>query len=152
MFVQIHSRSGMLAQDRCWRHGADLALKTELHRCRFPAIWHDREYLLRFKNLTHGHRERLLRHLRDVRKPRLPDLLLAARIIKADNNVWFFGIEIRRRIVKSDVPIFTNAKESDINGRRSQLSANTVRDLSRIGGITVEQVIVNNSSFSNQLL
>ena len=60
------------------------------------------------------HRDRLPRYLGDVRKPGFANLLQAAGFIKIHDDVWFFGVEISRRVVEGDVAVFTDAQKCDV--------------------------------------
>jgi len=43
--------------------------------------------------------------------PSVTELLFAAGVIKVYDNVWFLRIEIRRRVIKGKVTVFTNTDQ-----------------------------------------
>src|SRR5271165_2641522 len=115
--IQIHGSIGMPPQNRSWRHGADLSLKAGLHRLCLALVGNYRENLAGLENLARRHRERAFRYLRNIRKPRFPNLLAAARLIQVDDNVWVLDNKISGWIVERDVPIFSNTQKSNIDWR-----------------------------------
>src|SRR5439155_22606184 len=110
----------MCAQNRSWKFRADLAFQAGLHRSRLSKIGNDCEYFPGFENLTHRHRKRLFWHLRDVGEPSFAYLLLAARCIEINNDVWLLALKICGRIIKCNVTVFTNTEEGDVDWIRSQ--------------------------------
>jgi len=59
----------------------------------------------------------LPRDFRNTRKPALSDLLAQASVIELDDEVRLFCLEIRRRIVKREMPVLSDADESNVHGR-----------------------------------
>src|SRR3954468_10853810 len=150
MLIEIYRRIQMTPQNRSRCHRTNLSLEACFHRLCFALVWNYSKNFLRFENLFRRHRYRLLRYLRDIRKPRFADLLLPARLIQADDDVRLLRIEIGRRIVKGNVPVFPNAEESNVNWSRRNLLAQLAHHGGGVGSIPRKQVIIADSGLSDQ--
>ena len=85
------------------------------YRLRLSLIGNDAENRAASEYLFNGHRNRLGRNFLQALEPTFSNLLLATRVIKVNDNVRLICIEVRRRIVKCEVPVFTNTYQGDIN-------------------------------------
>src|SRR5436190_13719161 len=142
----------MGAQNRSRHERADPTLEAILHRLRLAEIGHDREDLLSFQNLPHRHRKRLLRHLRKTCEPCFAYLLLSAGLVQVHHDVRIFSFKVGGWIVKCNVAVFTYSEESYIDRRCRQLFPNLPREVRWVIRVAIEQMIVDDSSFLDQLL
>src|SRR5215469_4126174 len=106
--VEIDRGIGMPAHNGSWRHRADLSLEACLYCLSFALVWYNSKNFFRLENLFGGHRDRLLGNLRDVGKPGLAYLLLAAGLVQIHDDVRFLDVKVGRRIIKRDVSILTD--------------------------------------------
>src|SRR5437773_9188742 len=139
----------MCPQNGSRRHRTDFSIETQLDRWSFARVRNDANNLLCFQDLSYRHGDGLPRDFRNTCKPALSDLLAQASFIEFDDEVGLFCLEIRRRIVKRQMPVLSDADESNVRGRRSQSFANAADNFSRIT-VAVKQVILRNPHLVNQ--
>src|SRR5437660_5619596 len=108
----------MSSYDRSRGHGADLSFEAGFYGLSLTLAGNHGENFFRLEYLLRRHRKSLLRNLGDFGEPRLADLLLAARLVKIDDDIRFFGVEICRGIVKCDMPVLPDAEKGDVERRR----------------------------------
>src|SRR5881275_1837506 len=97
------------------------------------------------------HGNRPLGNVREVREPGLSHLLAAAGLIQVNDEIAFFGLEIRRRVIERQMAILADSDKGDVNRCCGQLLrdfANRLRNIS----VTLKKVILVNFSFPNQTL
>src|SRR4029077_4741891 len=80
-------------------------------------------------------------------KPSLIHLLPPASFVELHDNVWFLGREIRWRIVKCQMAVFTDSHKSDVNPAGNQFMANSLCDLLRIA-LSIQKVVPSDSGFA----
>src|SRR5579872_3196666 len=141
----------MCAQNRCWRHRADGALETSLDRWRFSRVRNHRNDCSRFQNLANRHGNGLLRDGCDIREPAFAYLLAAAGLIEIHDDVGIIRVEIRRRIVKSEMAVFADACKRHVNGGCFDGVACTTDDFSWLV-CAIHQVMLAYSGSADQAL
>src|SRR5438876_11097459 len=97
-----------------WR---ERSFYAAFHRRCFALVGHRADDGARFHDLLNGHRDRLPGHIFKSGKPSFAELLFAAGVVEVDDDVRFFGLKISGRIVEGEMPILTNADESDLDRR-----------------------------------
>src|SRR5579862_2881879 len=150
--VEVYGCVRMPPQDGGRGGGADFAFEALLHSLRFAAIGNHGKYLFRLENLADGHGEGPRGHLRYVGKPSFSDLLLPASLIQIHNDIGLFHLEIRRRVIERDVPVFTDSEECNVNRGGGQRPSHHSGNLGGIGGVSLEQVVLGDSGLQHQLL
>src|SRR5215470_3050707 len=110
----------MRAQDRSRRYRADLTFHACLYGLRLSPIRYNRQKLFGLENLPYGHRECLAGNIGEIGEPRLANLLPATCLIKINDDVGFFNLEIGRWVVKRNMTIFSNPEKRDIDRSRGQ--------------------------------
>src|SRR5262245_15529881 len=90
-------------------------LDSGFHCFRLPFVRNDAQDLAAFEYLFDRHRYRLSRNFSNAFEPTLTNLLLATCVVEVNNNVWFVDLEISRRIVKCEMPVFTDAGKRYVN-------------------------------------
>ena len=78
--------------------------------------------------------------------------MAATSFIEVDDQVRILGIEVRWWIIEGNVPVFADAQECNIDRDRCQLFANFADHCGWIGGVAIEQVIMPDAGFLDQLL
>ena len=76
-------------------------------------------------------------------------MLATARFVERYHRVWLLVVKISRRIVESEMTIFANANEGNINGRLLQLTADRFHDPVGIGR-TAEKVVFGDADFVDE--
>jgi len=136
----------MIPQSRRRRHRADFFLQASLHRQGFACLWHDGDDFFRAQDLPDRHGDCSHGNVGQLREPSLVYLLPPAGFVELHYKVWFFAREIRWRIVKRQVAVFSDSHESDINGTGNQFTANSLCDLLRVA-LSVQKVVLSDSGF-----
>ena len=136
----------MIPHSRRGRHRADFFLQASLHRPGFAFLWHHGDDFFRTQDLPDRHRDCSHGHVGQLREPTLVYLLLPASYIESHYQVWFLTSEIRWRIVKRQVPVFSDSHKSDINRTGNQFTANSLCDL--LGdALSIQKVVLSDSGF-----
>lgn len=94
---------------------AYVQLDGSFHCLRLSLVRNDAQDFATAEYLSDGHRDRLSRNLGNAFEPTLTDLLLATRVIKVNDQVRIVDSEVRRRIVKSQVPVFPDTDKRNVN-------------------------------------
>ncbi len=130
----------MSLQDGSGSGGDNLSFEAILDGAGFSPVGNNAEDFSGFKNLTDGHGDGLLRHIRQFVEPAFPYLLPTAGIIEVDDQIRFLSLEIGWRVVEGKMTIFPNANEGEVDGRGPEKVSNLPTGL---GWVTfaVEQMI-----------
>ncbi len=149
--VEIDSGLGMVPQDGRGRHRTNGPIETGFDGRCFAGVRNDGKDFLGLENLAHGHGNGLHGNSVKILEPSFADLLEAAGVVEGNDNVRLFCVEIGGRIVKSDVAIFADTQESDIDWRSRDGFADGADYL---GGVLapIEEVIMDDACLCNQVL
>src|SRR5438876_40843 len=112
MFIEENRRVRVRAQDGRRRQRADFAFEAGLYCLRFSCLGNDCKDFLRLQDLAHGHGNRPLGNVREVREPGLSHLLAAAGLIQVNDEIGFFGLEIRRRVIERQMAILADSDKA----------------------------------------
>ena len=113
----------MKPNDRCGMERRQLALKGDLHGIGLAFIRNRVDDAAALENLADGHGDGLFGHVVERGEPSFAELLVAADIVKIDDDVGLFRVEIRRRVVEGDMAVLTDADEADIDDFFLQMGA-----------------------------
>src|SRR5437016_3396230 len=151
MLIQVHGCVWVCAQYRRWSQRADLSFKARFDRFRFSSIRDDANNLFRFQNLAHAHGNGSARYVVQSWELSFPELLTPASFIQRNNQIFFLGFKIGGRIVEGEMPVLSDSNKSDIDGGSMQCLAGATNYFGWIS-LTVEQMVMSDSGFSNQTL
>ena len=91
-------------------------LQAIFHSLCFPGIGYRADDVRGFHDLAHRHTDGLQGYVVYRRKPSFVKLLCPAGTVKINHQIRLIGVEIRRRIVKSEVSVFADAYQCHVNG------------------------------------
>jgi hypothetical protein len=94
---------------------AYVQLDGSFHCLRLSLVRNDAQDFAAAEYLFDGHRDRLSRNFGNVFEPTLTELLLATRVIKVNDQVRIVDSEVRRRIVKRQMPVFPDTDKRNVN-------------------------------------
>src|SRR5205809_8143971 len=106
----------MCPQNGSRRHRTDFSIETQLDRWSFPRVRHDANNFFCLQNLSYRHGDGSSRDFRSICEPALSYLLAQASFIQFDDEVGLLRLEIRRRIIKRQMPVLSDADEGNIDG------------------------------------
>ncbi len=129
----------MLLQDAGGAHIGDGAFQSGFDRFGFAQIGHGVDDAGSFHALLDGHGNRLFGHIVDGGEPAFAELLLTAAQFQIDNDVGAFGVEVSRGIVESEVTIFTDTDESNVDGVFGDVLFQFSQSGREVGGSTVDR-------------
>jgi len=144
----------MIPQSRRGRQRADFLLHAGLHRPGFACLWHHGDDFFRAQDLPDRHGDGSPGNVGQLREPSLVYLLLPASFVELHYKVCFLAREIRWRIVKREVAVFSDSHKADVNGPGNQFTANSLCDLLGVA-LSIQKVVlsdsglVTDSSFEN---
>src|SRR5260370_16675580 len=115
----------MGAQERSRRHGTEFTLETKLNRGSLPRVRHDANNFFRIQNLTHRHGNGSPGNFRNIGEPSLANLLATADFVKVDDQISGFRLEVRGRLVNSQVAILPPTPTTNLNLRPTHHLAHT---------------------------
>src|SRR6185503_8099200 len=130
----------MLLQNRCRMHGIDGQRDGGSYCRRLSSVRRNAEDFATLEDLSDRHRNRLSWNRINVVEPTFTNLLLATSFVQINNNVRFFGNEIRRRIIEREMSIFTDTDKGDINCLWRYEPANTTTFCMNVIGLSVDEV------------
>src|SRR5207245_10123354 len=102
-------------------------------------------------NLSNGHRYRLSWDIIQSRKPPLVKLLPAARFVECNDDIRFFGLEIRWRVVERQMAVLAHADKSDMDRSLLQFVTDVLHDGSRVSR-TAQEMILPDPDFIDKAL
>src|SRR5579862_5769594 len=114
--IQHQRGIGMETQDRRWRHRVDFTSETATNGICLARFRRDAKDRTRLQDLINRHRHRPSRHFIQARKPPLSHLLSPPRFRQFDGDEWFPGFEVRRRIIKGQMSVFSDADDGQVDG------------------------------------
>src|SRR3954453_6371533 len=129
----------MSLQNRRRHLRRDFTFDRVADRLSLALVRHGADDRAALHNLSHAHRDSLLRHVIKRRKPAFTQLLSAAGFIELHNQVRLLGFEICRRIVEREMPILANSDKRDV----SRMSTNNFANPSALGlrvALTIEKM------------
>jgi len=85
------------------------------HCLRLSAVRNNAQDFEASEYLFDRHRNRLSWNFINACEPALTNLLSATCVIEIDNDVWFVGVKVCRRVVKCEMPVFTYTDKRNIN-------------------------------------
>lgn len=95
--------------------------------------------VLGFQNLSNGHRYRSPGDFFQSWEPTFVVLLPAAGLIQFNDDIRFIGREIRRRIVKCQVAVFTDTDKRDIDWAGGDQAVQSLAFAFDVGRIPIDQ-------------
>src|SRR6476646_7453888 len=130
----------MLLDNRSGAEWADFQLQATSDSLCLSSIRNNTKQLASLQNLLNGHRNGLTRNRLEVPKPSFTDLLSAARLIEIDHEIRLLGFKVGRRIIKSQMAIFTKAQERGINSLLRDQFAHTTTFPGEVRSLAVDKM------------
>jgi len=130
--VKIDRSAGMRPKNRSGRmRGRRYRSNAAPHSLGLSCMRDHANNLVRLQQLSNAYAHCLSWNVVQLRKPTLADLLPPASLVQSNDKIRHFCLEVSRRIVERQVPIFANATEREIDGsfcyRTSDLSCHMIR-------------------------
>src|SRR6185503_7090022 len=121
-------------------HRTYLQLDRGFHGLRLSPVRNNAQDLATSEYLFDRHRDRLRRNFINALEPTLTNLLLATCVIQIDNDVWFVGVKVCRRVVKCEMPVFTYTNKRHINCLSRDELTNASTLVMNIIGLTIDEM------------
>ena len=121
-------------------HWIYVQLDRGFHCLRLSPVRNNAQDFEASEYLFDGHRNRLSRNFINAFEPTLTNLLLATCVIEIDNDVWFVGVKVCRRVVKCEMPVFTYTDKRYINCLLRDELTNASTFVMNVIGLTIDKM------------
>ena len=137
--VDIQRAVGVLLDDRSGTSRSHRTFDGALDGGGLTLVGYGKDEARALHDLADGHRDGLLRHVVEGRKPTFAELLLATGVIEVHHDVRDFGREVGGRVVERKVRILADAGEAEVDRTGGDAVVQALEFGGQILGVAVDR-------------